>query len=135
MPHCVEGEEVILSDTVVLTQELEAGFEDAGFGVLEWHAYAEHGAAVVVVKIDPFGDFTSGNAEQDGAAAVAAGCAIGLERERSFLGVGCLDKDKFEFQDLVEDAHALPHADDGFHVEVGGKEDYDAVGRDFREFH
>lgn len=28
----------------------------------------------------------------------------------------------------------MPHADDGFHVEVGGEEDYHAVGCEFGEF-
>ena len=38
------------------------------------------------------------------------------------------------FPDFVEDAHALPHADDGFHVEVRWKEYDEAVWRDFGEF-
>ena len=89
----------------------------------------------MVVEIDALGDFAARDAEQDGAAAVAAGRAVGFEREGGFLAVGRFDEDEFEFPDLVEDAHALPHADDGFHVEVRGEEDDEAVWGDFAELH
>lgn len=135
MPHGIEGEEVVFADAVCLAQELEAGFEDARFGVLEGHADAEDGAAVVVVEVDAFGDFAARDAEEDGAAAVAARGAVGFEGQGGFLAVGRFDEDEFVFPDFVEDAHALPHADDRFHVEVGGEEDDDAVGGYFREFH
>ena len=134
MPHSVEGEEVIFANTVRLTQELQTSFKDAGLGVLEGHADAEHGTAVVVVEVDALGDFAPRDAEQDGSAAVAAGSAVGFECEGRFLRVRGLDQDEFEFPDFVEDAHALPHTDDGFHVQVGGEEDNDAVRGDFGEF-
>ena len=118
MSHGVEGEEVVFADAVGLAEELEARFEDARLGVLEGDADAEHGAAVVVVEIDAFGDFAARDAEEDGSTAVAAGGAVGFECQGGFLGVGRFDEDEFVFPDLVEDAHALPHADDGFHVEV-----------------
>ena len=57
MAHGVEGEEVVFADTVGFAEELEAGFEDAGFGVLEWHADAEHRSPVVVVEIDALAYF------------------------------------------------------------------------------
>ena len=135
MAHGVEGEKVVLANAVCFAQELEAGFEDARLGVLEGHADAEHGAAVMVVEIDAFGDFAAGDAEEDGAAAVAAGGAVGFEGEGGFLAVGGFDEDEFVLPDFVEDAHALPHADNGFHVEVRGEEDDDAVRGDFGEFH
>ena len=91
MPHSVEREKVVFADTVRLAQELEAGFEDAGLSVLERHADAEHGAAVVVVEVDALGDFAARDAEQDGAAAVAAGGAVGFEREGGLLRVRGLD--------------------------------------------
>lgn len=131
--HGVEAQEVVLADAIRFAQELEAGLEDAGLGVLEGDPDAEHGAAVVVVEINALGDFPAGDAKQDGAPAVAAGGAVGLERQRRFLAVGRFDQDQLELPDLVQDAHALPHADDGFHVEVGGEEDDDAVGRDLGE--
>lgn len=131
--HGVEGQEIVLADAVRLAQELEPGLEDARLGVLERHADAEHGAAVVVVEVDALGDLPAGDAQQDGAAAVAAGGAVRLERERRLLRVGRLDEDELVLPDVVEDAHALPHADDGFHVEVRGEEDDEAVGRDPRE--
>lgn len=49
------------------------------------------------------------------------------------MTIGRFNEDEFEFPDLVKDAHALPHADDGFHVEIRGEEHHNAVGRDFRE--
>lgn len=131
--HGVEGEEVVFADAVGFAEEFEAGFQDPGFGVLEGHADAEHGAAVMVVKVDAFADFAAGDAEEDGAAAVTAGRAVGFERQGGFLGVGGFDEDEFIFPDFVEGAHALPHVDDGFHVEVGGEEDDDAVGGQFAE--
>ena len=134
MPHGVKGEEVVLADAVRLAQELEPGFEDAGFGVLEGHADAEHRPPVVVVEIDALAHFAAGHAEEDGAAAVAAGCAVGLEGEGGFLRVGRLDEDEFVLPDFVEGAHALPHADDALHVEVGGEEDDDAVRGQPAEF-
>lgn len=134
MAHGVEGEEVVLADAVGFAQELEAGLEDARFGVLEGDADAEDGAAVVMVEVDALADFAAGDAQQDGAAAVAAGGAVGLERERGFLRVGRLDEDELVLPDFVEDAHGLPHADDGFHVEVGGEEDDETVRGDFGEF-
>ena len=134
VPHGVEGEEVVFADAVRLAEELEPRFEDARLRVLEGDADAEHGSAVVVVEIDAFGHFAARDAEQDGSAAVAAGCAVGFECQRGFLGVGCFDEDELVLPDLVEDAHALPHADDGFHVEVGREEDDEAVGGDFAEF-
>ena len=51
------------------------------------------------------------------------------------MTVGRFDEDEFVFPDFVEDAHALPHADDGFHVQVGGEEDDDAVGSYLGKFH
>lgn len=81
VPHRVEGEEVVFPDPVRLPQECESGFEDAGLGVLEGNADAEHRAAVMVVEIDALGDFSARDAEQDGTPAVAARCAVRLERE------------------------------------------------------
>lgn len=133
MAHRVEGEEVVFADAVRLAQELEAGLQDAGFRVLERHAHAEHRSSVMVVEVYAFRDFPAGDAEEDGAAAVAAGGAVRFEGEGSFLGVGRLDEDEFVLPDFVEDAHALPHADDGFHVEVRREEDDEAVRGDFRE--
>ena len=135
MAHGVEGEKVIFSDAIRLAEELEAGFEDAGFGVLEGDTDTEHRTAVVMVEINAFGDFAPGDTEEDGAAAVTTSCAIGFEGERSFLRVWGFDKDEFEFPDLVKDPHALPHGDDGLHVEVGREENDDAIGGDFGEFH
>lgn len=135
VPHSVEGEEVVFADAVGFSKEFQARFEDAGFSVLEGHTDAEHSAAVVVVEIYSFAEFASSDAEKDSAAAVAAGGAVGFESEGGLLGVGGFHQDEFEFPDFVEDAHALPHADDGFHVEVRGEEDDDAVWGDFGEFH
>lgn len=132
--HGVEGEEVVFADAVGFAQEFEAGFEDAGFGVLEWDTDAEDGAAVMVVEIYPFADFSPGNAEEDGAAAVAAGGAVGFEGEGCFLRVRGFDEDEFVFPNFVEDAHALPHADDGFHVEVRREKNDKPIGSDFGEF-
>lgn len=134
MAHGVEGEEVVFADAVCFAQELEAGFQDAGFRVLKRHADAEDRSAVMVVEIDAFADFPPGDAEEDGAAAVAAGGAVGFEREGCFLRIRRFDEDEFVLPDFVDDAHALPHADDGFHVEVRRKEDDEAVGGDFGEF-
>ena len=83
---------------------------------MERYADAEHRTAVMVVEIDSFADFATRDAQEDGAAAVAASCAVGFEGERCFLRVGCFDEDEFVFPDFVEDAHALPGTDDGFHV-------------------
>ncbi len=80
MPHRVEGEEIVFSDPVILAEEFQAGFEDAGLCVLERHTYAQHGAPIVVVEIDTLGHFSSSDTEQDGASPVAACCAIGFER-------------------------------------------------------
>ena len=134
MPHRVEGEKVLFFDVVGVAEEFEAGFEDAGFRVLEGRAHAEDSPAEVAVEVDSFGDFAARDAEQDRALAVLAGGAVGLEREGGFLGVGGLDEEQLVVPDLVEDAHALPHADDHFHVEVGGEEDDEAVGGDLGEF-
>ena len=81
MPHCIEGQEVVLANAVRLAEELEAGFKDAGFGVLKRHADAEHRPPVVVVEVDTLGDFAAGDAEEDGTAAVAACGAVGFERQ------------------------------------------------------
>ena len=62
MTHGVEGEEVIFPDAVGFAEEFEAGFEDAGFGVLEGDADAEDRAAVVMVEVNSFGDFTPSDA-------------------------------------------------------------------------
>lgn len=134
MPHCVEGEEVVFADPVRFPEELETGFEDPGFGVLEGDPHAEHRASVMVVEIYTFGDFPTGDAEQDGAAAVAASGAVSFECQGSFLGIRRFDKDEFVFPNFIKDFHALPHADDGLHVEVRREEDNEAVWRDFREF-
>lgn len=101
MAHGVEGEEVVFADTVGFAQELEARFEDAAFGVLEGHADAEHGAAVVVVEVDAFANFAARNAQQDGAAAVTARGAVGFQGERGFLRVRGFDEDEFVLPDLV----------------------------------
>ena len=104
MAHGVEGEEVVFADAVSFAQEFEARFEDAAFGVLEGDADADNGAAVVVVEVDAFGDFAARDAEQDGAAAVAACGAVGLERQGCFLAVGRFDQNEFVVPDFVEDA-------------------------------
>jgi len=61
--HGVEGEEVVFADAVGFAQELEAGFEDAGFSVLERDADTEDGAAIVVVEVDALADFAAGDAK------------------------------------------------------------------------
>lgn len=132
--HGVEGEEVVFADAVGFAEELEAGFEDAGFGVLEGDADAEHRAAVMVVEVYALRDFPPSDAEEDGAAAITTCGAVCFEGEGSFLCIRRFDEDEFEFPDFVEDAHALPHGDDGFHIEVRGEEDDDAVGGDFGKF-
>lgn len=38
------------------------------------------------------------------------------------------------FPDFIEDAHALPHTDDGFHVEVRGEENDKSIRCDPCEF-
>lgn len=91
MPHGVEGEEVIFSNSVGFAQEFEAGFEDAGFGVLEGDADAEHGPAVVMVEINAFRDFAAGDAEEYCSSAVAACRAVGFQGEGCFLAVGRFD--------------------------------------------
>jgi len=58
-PLRVKGQEIIFADTVVVTEEFEAGFEDAGFGVLVGDAKHDYCAAVLVIEIDSFRDFTS----------------------------------------------------------------------------
>ena len=93
MTHGVEREEVVFADAVGFAEEFETGFEDSGLGVLEWDADAEDGAAVVVVEINAFGDFAAGDAKENGATAVAAGCAVGFKCEGGFLGIGCFDED------------------------------------------
>lgn len=92
MPHGVEGEEVVFTNAVVFAQEFEAGFEDAGFGVLKGDADTEHGPAVVMVEINTFRDFATGDAEEDCTSAVAACCAVGLQGEGCFLAVGRFDQ-------------------------------------------
>ena len=87
MPHGVEREEIILPDPIVLAQEFEARFEDAGLRVLEGHTDAEHRAAVMVVEIDPLGDFAPRDAEEDRAPAVAACGAVGFQGQGGFLRV------------------------------------------------
>ena len=94
----------------------------------------EHGPPVVVVEIDSLGNFSASDTEENGATAIATGRAVSLERKGSFLAIRRFDEDEFEFPDLVKDSHALPHADDGFHVEVRRKEDNDPVGSNLREF-
>lgn len=91
MPHGVEGEEVIFTNSVGFAQEFEAGFEDAGFGVLEGDADAKHSPAVMVVEINAFRDFATGDAEEDCSSAVAACCAVGFQGEGCFLAVGRFD--------------------------------------------
>ena len=135
MSHGVEGEEVVFADAIGLAEKFEAGFQDSRLGVLEGYAYAEHRSSVVVVEIYTFRHLPPRDAEQDGAATVAACRAVGLESQRGLLRIGRFDENEFVFPDLVESAHALPHADDGFHVQIGGKEDDDAVGGELAELH
>ena len=89
----------------------------------------------MVIEIYTFGDFASSDAEKDSATAVAAGCAIGFEGEGGFLRVRGFDENEFEFPDLVENSHTLPHGDDRFHVEVRRKEHHHAIRGNFGEFH
>lgn len=60
---------------------------------MEGDADAEHGAAVVVVEINAFRDFATGDAEENCASAVAACCAVGFQGEGGFLAVGRFDQD------------------------------------------
>ncbi|GKT57280.1 LOW QUALITY PROTEIN: DDHD domain-containing protein [Colletotrichum tofieldiae] len=71
--HGVERQEVVLADAIRLAQELKPRLEDSGLGVLKRHAYAQHGSAVLVIEIDTFRDLSSGDAKQNGAAAVTTG--------------------------------------------------------------
>ena len=126
---------------------------------MEGHADAEHGAAVVVVEIYPFGDLATGDAEHDCPAAVAAGGSVGFEGEGGFLRVGGFDEDEFVFPDFVEDAllrceyvnkilrnskeserkkyrsthHALPHTNDALHVKITRKEYHHPIRRNLRK--
>ena len=135
MPHGVERKEIILADSIVLAQEFETRFQDTRLCVLEWHSDTEHSAAIMVVEIDTFRDFTSGDTEEDSASAVTACCAVGFQRQGGLLRVGRLNEYQLEFPDLVKNAHALPHADDRFHVEIRGEENDYAVRSNFRKLH
>lgn len=135
MPHGVERQEVVLPDTVVLAEEFEAGFEDARLCVLERDSDTQHRTAIVMIEVYTFGDFTSGDAEQNSSSAVAARRAVRLKRQRRFLRVGGFDENELEFPDLVQDTHALPHADNGLHVEIRREENYDSVRSNFGKIH
>ena len=76
MSHGVEGEKIVFSDAVCFAKEFEAGFEDSGFGVLEWNADAKHGSTVLMIEIDTLRNFSSCDAKENCAAAVAACCAV-----------------------------------------------------------
>ncbi len=120
---------------------------------MEGYADAEHGATVVVVEVDAFGHFATRDAEEDGAAAVAAGCAVGFEREGGFLTVGRFDEDQFVVPDFVKDTlfesvveswhgcvggvfyHPLPHADDAFHIQIAREENHNSIWCDLGELH
>lgn len=88
----------------------------------------------MVIEIDTLADFPTSDTEEDGAAAVAACGAVRFQSKGCLLRIGCFDEYELVSPDFVEDAHALPHADDGFHVKIRGKEDDEAVGCDFGKF-
>ena len=87
-----------------------------------------------MVEIYTLRDFTTRDAEQNGAFTILAGGAVGFESEACFLRVRRLDEDELVVPDLVEDAHALPHGDDLLHVEVRWEKHNDAVWCDLCEF-
>jgi hypothetical protein len=53
-PLGIEGEEIIFPDTVVVTEEFETGFEDAGFGVLVGDTEHDYCSSVLVIEINSF---------------------------------------------------------------------------------
>lgn len=57
-----------------------------------------------MVEVDALGHFPSSDAQEDGAAAVAAGGTVGLESKRCLLTVGSFDQDQLVLPDLVKDA-------------------------------
>lgn len=103
--------------------------EDAGLGVLVGHPKHDHCTAIVVVKVDALAHLSPCNGQQDGASAHIACTTIGLEDTRRLLAVRRLDKKQLVGEDVRDDAHLVPHADDVVHVQVGGEEGDQPVRR------
>lgn len=106
----------------------------------------------MMVEIDTLRYLAPCDTEQYRSSSIATSRPVSLKRKRRFLTVWRLHQDELVFPYVIEDAldqdhyccqivvrllisahHSLPHADDGFHVEITREEDNDAVRGDFGE--
>lgn len=70
--HCVEREEVVLSDLKLISEVIQPGAQDSGLSVDVRNAEHEDSPAQMVVEVDAFGDFTSGHGQEDSSSAALA---------------------------------------------------------------
>jgi hypothetical protein len=72
MSHGVEREVVVLPYAVVVAQEFQPRLEDTRLSVLVRYAKHDDGSSIIVVEIDPFRDFASGDRQHDCSSAIVA---------------------------------------------------------------
>ncbi|CAM9527332.1 unnamed protein product, partial [Heterosigma akashiwo] len=71
--------------------------------------------------------------EEDGPPPAVAGALEVVQRQRRLHHVLRLDEHQLLLQHLAQHADLVPLGDDLLHVQVGGEERHDAVGRAARE--
>lgn len=130
----IEIEKILLPNLVMSLEVLQPGPQDVGEGVLKGHPEHDYGATVMAIKIDALRDFPSGHTEENSTSSGVAGAAVVVEGKRGLDDILGFYEYQLGFGEVAEDAHAVPLANDGFHVAVGGEERDDAVGDAGAEF-
>mmetsp|Transcript_29330 Transcript_29330/g.73819 ORF Transcript_29330/g.73819 Transcript_29330/m.73819 type:complete len:248 (+) Transcript_29330:260-1003(+) len=125
--HRIEGEEITLSDLIVLTQVFQSALEDLTLRVDERDTKHHHTATVMVVKVDAFGNLATCHRQKDAPSSRVTCSTIVGQRKSGLSTIGGFHEQELFLQHLIEKAHFIPHAHHTFEVSVAGEEGDDAI--------
>ena len=128
LPHCIERQEVLVTDLVVFLEELHASSQVPTQRVLERNAKDYDASAIVSSEVNTLGDFTSSDREKYGTSAIVTGLLVIFERQNCFQVVLSLNENEFVLEHALQDAHFIPLDNHVLHVLVAREEADHAVG-------
>lgn len=108
LPHGIVRAIFLVRDSKIRVHPLEALVEGAVDGRQEGHAEHDDGPTVVAVEIDSFGDFSTRDREEDGAASDVARAAEVGEASGGFFDALRFDEDELQLRQLLQESVAVP---------------------------
>lgn len=128
LTHSIKRKKVLVSNLVILLQELHARSQVSTQCVLERYAKDYDTPTVVSCKVDAFGDFAACYGEENGATAIVTGLFVVFKGEHRLEIVLCLDENELVSKHSLQDAHLVPLDNDVLHILVAREEADEAVG-------